>query len=204
MLTEPAPPSVAPVPDAPSDGVGPEPRRDERLNWRTSAPFIFVHLLPLLAFVTGVTRTAVILFFVTFAGRGFFITAGYHRYFSHRAFRLGRFWQFVFAFGGVSAAQKGPLWWAANHRNHHRYSDTDRELHSPKRGFWWSHVGWILADRFNATEVEEIKDFSRYPELRWLNTHDWVGPWSVGVVCWLIGGWSGLVVGFFAATVALW
>jgi stearoyl-CoA desaturase (delta-9 desaturase) len=208
MLTEPAPPSVAPalpteVADVAEAGDA-GPRSDERLNWRTSMPFIGVHLLPLLAVFTGVTRTAVVLFIVTFCVRSFFITAGYHRYFSHRAFRLGRFWQFVFAFGGTTAAQKGPLWWAANHRNHHRYSDTDRDLHSPKRGFWWSHVGWILADRYNRTEVEEIKDFSRYPELRWLNKYDWVGPWSVGVACWLIGGWSGLVVGFFASTIALW
>jgi stearoyl-CoA desaturase (delta-9 desaturase) len=203
MLTEPAPPSVAPAPAARPD-TPVEPRSDEKVNWKTSAPFIGLHFLPLLAFVTGVTATAVVLFVVTLVGRSFFITAGYHRYFSHRAFRLGRVSQFVFAFGGVMAAQKGPLWWAAHHRNHHRYSDTDRDLHSPKRGFWWSHVGWILSDRFNATEVEEIKDFAKYPELRWINKHDWVGPWSLGVACWLIGGWSGLIIGFFASTIVLW
>jgi stearoyl-CoA desaturase (delta-9 desaturase) len=181
------------------------PERDhDRVNWATSLPFMLVHALPLLAFVTGVTRTALILFACTYLGRMFFITAAYHRYFSHRAYRLGRAAQFIFAFGGLTAAQKGPLWWAANHRAHHRDADTDHDVHSPRRGFVWSHVGWILCDRYNDTNVDEVRDFARFPELRWLNKHDWVGPWSLGCVCWLIGGWSGLIVGFFASTVALW
>jgi stearoyl-CoA desaturase (delta-9 desaturase) len=134
----------------------------------------------------------------------FFITAGYHRYFSHRSYRLGRVAQFVMAFGGTTCVQKGPLWWAANHRAHHRYADTDRDPHSPARGFWWSHVGWILAPDFKATDADDIADFSRFPELRWINKHDWIGPWALGVASWLIAGWSGLVVGFFASTVMLW
>jgi stearoyl-CoA desaturase (delta-9 desaturase) len=202
MLTEPAPAPTLPLES--DRASAPAPRDDERINWRTSIPFIALHFVPLLAIFTGITKTAVILFFVTYFARIFFITAGYHRYFSHRAYRMGRLAQFVMAFGGLTAAQKGPLWWAAHHRAHHRYSDTDRDIHSPKRGFVWSHVGWILSDRYNATEVEEIKDFSKYPELRWLNKHDWIGPWSLGVACFLIGGWSGLVIGFFTSTVVLW
>jgi stearoyl-CoA desaturase (delta-9 desaturase) len=177
---------------------------DEQVNWKTSIPFLLVHALPLLAFVTGVTQTALILLAVTYFGRMFFITAGYHRYFSHRSYRLNRVAQFVFAFGGLTCAQKGPLWWASNHRNHHKFSDTERDIHSPRKGFWWSHVGWILCDKYNETNVEQIKDFAQYPEIRWLDKHNWVGPWSLGVLCFLIGGWSGLVVGFFLSTVLLW
>ena len=154
---------------------------DEVVNKRSSIAFFVVHLMPLLVFVTGITTTAVVLFFVTYFGRGFFITAGYHRYFAHRSYKLGRVAQFVMAFGACSAAQKGPLWWAGHHRAHHRNSDTPLDIHSPKRGFWWSHVGWILCDKYNATPEHDIKDFARYPELRWLNKHDWVGPWSLGV-----------------------
>ena len=106
------------------------------------------------------------------------ITGGYHRYFSHRSYRLKRVPQFVLAFVGTTAAQKGPLWWAAHHRAHHKYSDTERDIHSPIRGFWWSHVGWILCDKYNKTDTDAIKDFTKYPELVWLDKHDWVGPWS--------------------------
>jgi stearoyl-CoA desaturase (delta-9 desaturase) len=177
---------------------------NEHINRRSSIPFIALHFLPLLAFVTGVTWKAVwlgvILYFVRMLG----ITAGYHRYFSHRSYRLGRVSQFVLAFVGLTAAQKGPMWWAAHHRAHHKNSDTEQDIHSPIRGFWWSHVGWILCDKYNKTDSDAIKDFTRYPELVWLDKHDWVGPWSLGVACYLIAGWSGLIIGFFASTIVLW
>lgn len=177
---------------------------DERINWRSSIPFALVHLVPLAALFTGIDRTAVILALVLFWGRLFFITAGYHRYFSHRSYRMPRVAQAVMAFGGTTAAQKGPLWWASMHRNHHRYADTDRDPHSPQKGFWWSHVGWILCDKFSEPDLDVIKDFARYPEIRFLNRFDWIGPWVVAVASFLIAGWSGLVVGFFLSTVLLW
>lgn len=180
------------------------PRDRRPINYGKSTPFIVVHFLPLLAFVTGVSTTAVILCVSMYLVRMFGITAGYHRYFSHRAFRLGRVPQFMLAYIGAAAAQKGPLWWAANHRDHHRYSDTALDAHSPQKGFWWSHVGWILSDEYDATDFDAIEDFAKYPELRWLNKHDAVAPWSFGILAFLIGGWSGLVVGFFLSTVLLW
>jgi stearoyl-CoA desaturase (Delta-9 desaturase) len=177
---------------------------DERVNLRSAIPFFFVWALALGVFWTGFTSTALVLLAVTFFGRMFLITAGYHRYFSHKSYKLNRFWQFVLAFGGGTAVQKGVLWWAGHHRNHHRYSDTERDIHSPRKGFWWSHVGWIVCDKYNETLYDNIKDFAKYPELRWLNKHDWVPPWTLGVACYLIGGWPGLFVGFFLSNVILW
>jgi stearoyl-CoA desaturase (delta-9 desaturase) len=177
---------------------------NERINKRSSIPFILVHFLPLLAFVTGVTWRAVVLAVLLYVVRMLAVTGGYHRYFSHRSYKLSRVPQFVLAFVGTSAAQKGPLWWAAHHRAHHKYSDTERDIHSPKRGFWWSHVGWILCDKYNKTDSDAIKDFTKYPELVWLDKHDWVAPWALGIASYLIAGWSGLVIGFFLSTVLLW
>jgi stearoyl-CoA desaturase (delta-9 desaturase) len=176
----------------------------ERVNVRSSIPFFLLQLLPLLAFITGVTTTALVLLAVTFFGRMFFITAGYHRFFAHRSYKLGRVAQFVMAFGGGTACQKGALWWAGHHRRHHQFADTERDLHSPRKGFWWSHVGWILCDKYSATDTDAIKDFARYPELRFLDRHDWIPMWTLGVTCFVIGGWSGLLVGFFLSNVLLW
>ena len=178
---------------------------DERVNRFTSIPFVLVHLLPLLAIFTGVSMTAVILCIVAYVGRMFFVTAGYHRYFAHRSYRLNRFWQFVMAFGATTSAQKGPLWWAAHHRDHHRYSDSARDIHSPtQKGFFWSHVGWILCDKYAATDYGRVRDFSKYPELVFLDKRDWIGPWLLGIACYLVGGWSGLLIGFFLSTVLVW
>jgi stearoyl-CoA desaturase (delta-9 desaturase) len=190
--------------ERPRDPGVPAGGAERRVNWRSSTPFLAVHAVPLLAVVTGVSATALALAAITYFGRMFFITAGYHRYFAHRSYRLNRFWQLVFAFGGATAAQKGPLWWAGHHRAHHKFADTERDIHSPKAGFWWSHVGWIMSDAYGPTPYDDIKDYARYPELRWLNRHDWVAPWSLAIACFLVGGWSGLVVGFFGATVVLW
>jgi len=177
---------------------------NEHINKRSSIPFIALHFLPLLAIFTGVTWTAVWLAVSLYFIRMLAITGGYHRFFAHRSYKLKRVPQFILAFVGSTSAQKGPLWWAAHHRAHHKYADTERDIHSPIRGFWWSHVGWILCDKFNKTDSDAIKDFTKYPELVWLDKHDWVGPWALGVACWLIGGWSGLLIGFFLSTIVLW
>ena len=202
-------PPSSPVLDHPGPTAEPDlttgRRPDDRVNKLSSIPFILVHLLPLLAIFTGVSVTAVVLCVVLYLSRMFFITAGYHRYFAHRSYRLNRFWQFLMAFGGTTAVQKGPLWWAAHHRNHHRYSDTPLDVHSPtQKGFWWSHVGWILCDKYAETDYERIRDFSKFPELVFLNKKDWIGPWMLGIVSFLIAGWSGVLIGFFLSTVLLW
>ena len=189
--------------DRPVRRSAPKPP-DERINRTSSIPFLALHLVPLLAIFTGVSRTDLIVCAALYLGRMFFITAGYHRYFAHRSYKMARVPQFLMALGGTTAAQKGPLWWAAHHRDHHRYADTDRDIHSPSKGFWWSHVGWFLSDRFKATNVDGIRDFARYPELRWLDRHDWVGAWALAAVTFLLSGWSGLVVGFFTSTILLW
>lgn len=136
--------------------------------------FVGFHCLPLLAIATGVSWGAAIFCAVMYFMTMFGVTAGYHRYLSHRTFRTSRVFQFILAFLGTLSLQKGALWWAANHRDHHRYSDEQEDLHSPvQRGFWWSHIGWIMSSHYQETRWERIKDFAKFPELVWLNTY-WV------------------------------
>jgi stearoyl-CoA desaturase (delta-9 desaturase) len=134
------------------------------------------------------------------------VTAGYHRYFSHRAFCTSRVFQFLLAVGAQSAAQNGVLWWASHHRWHHRYSDTPRDIHSAKlRGFWYSHVGWILKDTWQ-TNLKLVPDLAKYPELRFLNRPgiDFLPPALLGVAFLLVGGTHALIWGFMVSTVLLW
>lgn len=172
--------------------------------WK-SLPFWAVHLACLTAFFVEFRWSYVVLCLVLYVSRMFFVTAGYHRYFSHRSFKTSRVFQFLLAFAAMTSAQKGVLWWAAHHRHHHRYADTEDDLHSPGlRGFWWSHVGWILSNRYNHTEIEQIRDFYKYPELRWLNRYFLVPPVALAISLFLLGGWGWLVWGFFVSTVLLW
>src|SRR5579871_5850746 len=97
-----------------------------------TTPFVLTHVAALvLAILYPPTLAMVALCLGTYLLRMFFITAAYHRYFAHRSYKTSRAFQFLLALGGTTAAQKGVLWWAGHHRDHHRYSDTPQDLHSP-------------------------------------------------------------------------
>lgn len=167
--------------------------------------FIFVHLAPFAAIWTGVTTTSVVLAVVLYVVRMFGITAGYHRFFSHRSFKTSRAGQLVFAVLAMSSTQKSVLWWAALHRHHHRHSDMEDDVHSPlHRGFFYSHVGWIFDKKHETTRLDEVPDLAKYPELRFLDRHQLLPAIVLAVLCFAIDGWSGLLIGFFASTAVLY
>jgi stearoyl-CoA desaturase (delta-9 desaturase) len=189
----------------------------EKINWRDSVGFILVHAACLLAFWVGVSWPAVIVMVLAYAVRMFAITGFYHRYFSHRSYKTSRWFQFVMAFIGSMALQKGPLWWAAHHRHHHRHSDTEEDVHSPNKGFWWSHIGWIMCDKYKCTHMENVKDLAKYPELRWLDKYHFVPPlilalgvsglgWALNYYfpTWGTSAMQMLIWGFFISTTLLY
>ena len=176
----------------------------KRVEWERIWPFVGVHLMCLGVFVVGWSWTAFWLAAGLYLVRMFAITAFYHRYFSHRTFNTSRAAQFVFAVLGASAVQRGPLWWAAHHRKHHRHADTELDVHSPaQHGFWWSHMGWITSRANYPTDVAQVPDLARYPELRFLDQHDLVVPILLAVLLFAIGGAQWLIWGFFVSTVVL-
>ncbi len=180
-------------------------RRQSTLGLVALVFFFGIHLASLSAFATGVTWTDVALCVGLYYLRMFGITAGYHRYFAHRSYRTSRVFQFVLAALGSMSLQKGVLWWAGWHRVHHRYSDTARDLHSPKqRGFWYAHVGWILTPEHDGTDYARIPDFAKFPELRWLDRYHWVPSLFAAAACIAIDGFRGLVWGMGVGTVLLW
>jgi stearoyl-CoA desaturase (delta-9 desaturase) len=171
----------------------------------SAIPFVLIHLACVTAVWSGVTWQAVVICFALYWLRIFAIGAGYHRYFSHRAYSTSRAFQFVLAVFAQSTAQKSVLWWASKHRHHHLHSDTDRDVHSPgRKGFIYSHVGWIFACRHDATDLSKVSDLAPYPELMWLHRFELVPPVVLALLCFLAAGWSGLVVGFFWSTVLVY
>lgn len=178
----------------------------DRPDWIASIPFLAAHAVALATpFLVPATRGLVLLAAAAYAVRMFAVTAGYHRYFSHRSYRTSRAFQLVLAVLGASAAQKGPLWWAAHHRDHHRFSDGPRDVHSPLvRGFWWSHVGWILSRRHHETKLDRVKDLSRFPELVLVDRFHHLFPVALGAGLFLAGGWPALLWGLFVSTAVLW
>jgi stearoyl-CoA desaturase (delta-9 desaturase) len=199
------------------EGVDSVRAKADRMAIARTIPFILLHLSCLLVFVVSFSWFAVAVAVFLYGARMFAITAFYHRYFSHRAFRTSRAMQFILAVWGNSSMQRGPLWWASTHRHHHQHSDEEVDVHSPKQhGFLWSHIGWITSQRNFPTNYDRIKDFAKFPELVWLNRHDQVVPLVVFGVLYLIGwllemyvpslgttGWQLVVWGGVVSTVAL-
>jgi len=176
----------------------------KRIDWLRVTPFVAMHLACLSVFWVGVSATALAVAAVLFALRMFAITGFYHRYFSHRAFRTSRAAQFVFALLGTTAIQRGPLWWASHHRHHHAHADQPEDAHSARRhGFLWSHAGWFLAPASFGTRTERVLDFTRFPELRFLDRFDIVVPILLGAMLFLID-LQVFVWGFCVSTVALY
>ena len=188
----------------PSDAADPTVGHDD-IIYPSVIPFLLVHLTCFAAIWTGVTWEAVTLCVTLYWLRIFAIGAGYHRYFSHRAYSTGRVFQFVLALLAQSTAQKSVLWWAAKHRHHHLHSDTDKDVHSPRhKGFIYSHVGWIFVRSHDTTDLVKVADFARYPELMWLHRFELVPAVVLAILCFLLAGWSGLVVGFFWSTAVVY
>ena len=168
-------------------------------------PFLLIHAGCAAAVWSGISWQAVAICIVLYWLRMFAITAGYHRYFSHRAYATSRVFQFVLAFLAQSSAQKSVLWWAAKHRHHHLHSDTAQDVHSPRhKGFLYSHVGWIFYRQHHGTDLVKVSDLASYPELMWLHRLELLPAVVLAGLCFLIGGWSGLVVGFLWSTVVLY
>ncbi|MGH7442837.1 MAG: acyl-CoA desaturase, partial [bacterium] len=194
------------------------PDPDERMDVPGSIPFLAVHLVALCAFFTGFSWIALGMCALMYAVRMFGITAGYHRYLSHKSFQTSRPFQFLLATLATSSGQMGPLWWAGHHRLHHLHSDTPEDVHSPViRTVWWSHVGWILCGKYMQTVRRMVRDLERYPELEWLNRFYLIPPFALGLTLFGLGHFLGLyfpslgtnglqmvVWGFFISTVCLY
>ncbi|MFN4189149.1 MAG: acyl-CoA desaturase, partial [Acinetobacter johnsonii] len=189
---------------------------NSKIQWQRILPFILLHLACLAVFWVGVSWFAVGFMLLFYLIRMFSITAFFHRYLSHKTFQTSRPVQFLFVLLGTMSAQRGPLWWAAHHRYHHRYTDSSQDPHSSTHGFWYSHVGWFLNEYNFATRKEVIKDWLKYPELIWLDRFSLIvvlltagGIYALGewlAIAWPQLGTSGLqllVWGFVVSTVLL-
>ena len=179
----------------------------ERSSLVNMVAFTAMHIACLFIFFVNWNMTALLVFLITFSVRTFALTAGYHRYFAHKSFKTSRTFQFILALVGTWASQKGPLWWSGHHRHHHIYSDKDGDLHSPIRGYYMSHVGWVFDSSNDDVDPKYTKDWIKYPEIVWLDKYSHISFIVYILGLYIIGtcvnlyypslGTSGLAFGFW-------
>ena len=205
--------------DSPSEPIwSPSPTGFRAVDWPKAIPFLLLHAACATVFWVGWSPVAVLICLCAIYVRVFALTAFYHRYFSHKAFETSRLVQFLGGFVGCASAQRGPVWWAAHHRHHHRQSDEQGDAHSPRQhGFWWSHMWWFLTPENARTDTRVVKDWTKFPELLWLERNNMLPPVLMAGACFLLGWglasaspawntgpWQILVWGFVISTVALY
>lgn len=196
----------------------PETASAESIDWWRVLPFVALHIGLVSLYWVGWSPFAVFLAVLVYVVRMFAITGFYHRYFAHKTFQTSRVTQFVFALIGASAVQRGPLWWAAHHRSHHMHSDQPQDVHSPhQHGFLWSHLGWFLSHANFNTQLDRVRELSRYRELCWLDRFDSLVPIAFALGLYGLGeclqayapalhtnGLQLIVWGFVVSTIALY
>ena len=179
-------------------------------------PLVLIHLLFFsMLFYVEFSWVGVVILLISLVIRMFGITAGFHRYFSHRSFKTGRVFQFILALLGTSAAQRGPLWWAAHHRDHHKHSDTDLDIHSPhKSSFWYSHFGWLLDKKYNSLNKGKMQDFLKFKDIVFIDNFHYIVVFLYATLLFVIGdllsnqydinGFQSFIWGFLFSTVFLY
>ncbi|MBL7480119.1 acyl-CoA desaturase [Legionella bononiensis] len=186
------------------------------INWRFVIEQIIYHAGALCVVYVGVSKTAFFSFLFFDIFRAFCVTILLHRYFTHRCFETSRGIQFIFALLALTPLQRGPLWWVSHHRRHHQFTDKPGDPHTPKQGFFYSHLGWYFTINDSATDKSYLKDWLRYPELIWIDRLEWLAPIVMMVLAYSYGalinhfypdlgtnGWQMLVWLFFIPTVCV-
>lgn len=177
----------------------------DTIDWFRVIPFILIHIGALAALWTHFEWYLVWVALFLFVIRMFAITGFYHRYFAHKTFKTSRLMQFIFAFIGSTAAQRGPIWWASHHRRHHLNSDRHNDHHSPHtHHFLWSHMGWFLAKKNFLTDRKVVRDLIKFKELVLIDRFDWVPPVLLLLSLFVIGEYLSLNSGISGLNMVIW
>ena len=173
-------------------------------NYIQNVTILTLHLLSIYAlFFTPVTMKYLVIFLISVYLRLFFVSAGIHRYFSHKSFYLKRWSQFVFAVLCSLCLQNSVFWWAARHRRHHKKADSNEDPHFHKKGFFWSHIGWIMADD-DQINPKIISDLYNYPELVFIHKYYQVLNFLFPLAIYFIFGFNCFLWVYCLGTVASW
>ena len=182
--------------------------RHDRIQWNT---LFFVAVFHILAgwSLFNLSWTGLIVSLVLWWISGSLgIGVGYHRLQTHRGFKAPRWLERVLATFGTLALQSGPISWVTTHRLHHAYTDTERDPHSPQKGFWWAHMGWLFRGTAQV-QPEAIRrryspDLLRDPFMVFLDNYYWLTTVVVAGALLAFFGWQVMLMGIFLRTVFGW
>lgn len=136
------------------------------------------------------------------------IGIGYHRLLAHKGFKTPKYVEYFLTICGSLAMQGGPIAWVGNHRMHHAHVEGEQDPHSPRLGFWWAHLGWILLGHSDHNDIQSKErvtpDLIRDPFHRWITKWNYVPALFLFAILYWMGGWPFILWGIFMRVVFAW
>ena len=177
-----------------------------RFDWPVIIYMAIVHAGALLVFLPGTFSWSAVglMLFLHWVTGGLGITLGFHRLLTHRSFQVPKLLEYFLAFCGTLACQGGVIDWVGMHRIHHLYSDQGSDPHDSSRGFWWSHMGWMLYEIPAREQISRFtRDLAEDRGYQFLNAAFIPIQVGLGVLLYFLGGWPFVVWGIFVRLVAV-
>ena len=177
------------------------------IAWTPAIFIVITHFLALLGIFTFSINALILCIALYLITGGLGITLCFHRLLTHRSFQVPKWFEYFLAVLGTLALQGGPITWVGIHRFHHLYSDTNEDPHSPKRGFWWSHMEWTLR-KVGCTYSEQYKklisDLTKDKVFIFLDDYPILWTILLGLFLYFWGGWAFVIWGIFVRLVLTW
>ena len=192
-----------------SDSLSSDSNEPMPLKWPYAIAIGAVHIVALTAAFCFSWQALGVTVFLHWLCGSIGICLGYHRLLTHRSFKVPRWLEYTVVTIGALALQGGPLFWVSKHRMHHASTeDNQRDPYSAKRGFWWSHILWIIYPSNSTDNDEAQRQFApriaKDPYYCWLNKYFVLLQVALGLLLYAFGGWSFVVYGIFVRSVSLW
>lgn len=177
-------------------------------KWASVGVFVIIHLIAVVALFNFSWKGFWTFIFLSWVTGCLGICTSYHRHLTHRSFEVWKPLEYFLAFCGCLALQNGPIKWVATHRLHHARSDQPKDPHSPTKGFWWAHMGWLFAFVDELDDYEQYKkyapDLAKKPVYRFMDKYFAWSQVPLGIALYFWGGVPMILWGIFARLIFVW
>lgn len=175
--------------------------RPNKINYNTLTSITVIHLGAITALFFFSWKALIVTLVMLWISGSLGVGIGFHRLLTHRGFQTPKWVEYFLTFCGLLALEGGPINWVVTHRIHHAFTEEPDDPHSPRDGWWWAHMGWILRGTAQQHSEKVLRryapDLMRDPVLVWFNRLYYFPILIFGAIFYAVGGWSMFLWGTF-------